>query len=214
LRERLDRAKVIAFVGIDGAGKSTVHRILRRRYESDAVKFVAKRNRSCVNSVLISSKQVAMENNYCDGEFADAIRWAHAFDFLRFFEEEVESCLDTARIIVSDRWTVCSEAYANMVDGRSEQITATLSVVPPADCLVRFIVDPIVSMARIAKEREPEGDETLELLRAYEKGYDAVLASCPRTVINVVSGELSSLVASVESILLDFVSTQSSAPEA
>jgi thymidylate kinase len=195
---RSDSAKIIALIGIDGSGKSSTLEVLRRDPGLTKVRFVRKEKRHGVDSILRAfGEPEGVQNDYLYGPFAAAIRWALAFDFLRFYEEEVAPLLGTVGCVVSDRWSVCSMAYAAVGPDLDSKIEAALACVPPADLLIYLEVDPREAMRRITASRTPYGDETIELLEAFRDGYEKILRRVSSEVVRIATEDLTTTVQKV-----------------
>lgn len=194
-------AKILALVGIDGAGKTSAIETLKDTF-GDVVAFVKKEKRSNVDAVLNAFPSEAQNaNDYLDGPFAVALRWAHAFDFIRFYEDEVQPLLKTKRVIVSDRWSVCSIAYSAVAPGIDQEIRDVLSCVPPADICIHLRVSPQEGLNRIRRTREPLGDEDLSLLRIFLQGYLETLHLCGSEIVNIETTSVFDTTAKVREII-------------
>jgi thymidylate kinase len=202
----IDKAKewphIVALAGIDGAGKSSSLHALQTDFRLPRCAFVHKRKRHCVDSIMAAFAGVQNEpERYLRGTFAHAVRWAHAFDFLRFFEEEVVPLEGPASCIVSDRWTVCSAAYAAEGPELDRQVNNLLACVPPADVLIFLEVEPQEAIKRIRRTREPHPDEALSLLHAFAKGYEKVLPSSPSLLVRLNTSDFQTTVRDLAGII-------------
>jgi len=205
-RKDMHRGPIVALIGIDGAGKSSVIDRLRTDPRFSTVQFVRKKKRYCVDSIATAFPDAGRdEQDYLHGPFAAAVRWAHAFDFLRFYEEEVRPHIDSAACIVSDRWSVCSAAFAAEGPQLDSDVEEVLGCVPPADLLIYLEVSPDLAMKRITSTRRPFGDESLCLLEAFRVGYERVLQRAKSIVVRIDTSDFPRTVREVERLVMSAV---------
>ena len=170
------RAKIVAVCGLDGSGKTTLWRSLRESGEIPNSVFVTRNNRRDWNNLF---------DLHCDrynvstmsSVSAQWLRWAHAFDMLHYYKTQVEPLLQQDVIIISDRWTYCSIAFAMGMEPQRESIAEMLSVIPEADLILFLSVEPQESRRRILLRGAAQVDETIEELELLEKGYMVTLPS-------------------------------------
>lgn len=198
------RAYIVGLCGIDGAGKSSVHAALRADPRFASARFVAKRHRDNIELLRdLEPDAWADEATQLTGEYAEAIRWGHGYDFLRFYEDEVAPYLTDTPLIVSDRWTVCSSAYARCGTAAGQDIDLLLSACVDADLLIYLEVEPAEAIRRITAR--PDGcnsDETDLILDEYRRGYETVLATTGSAVVRVRNDDLNITVEEVAGHIL------------
>lgn len=188
---------IVALIGIDGSGKTTLLEQLQQIPTLAGFAFVKKRKRYAVNSIIeVDRHSTALD--YLHGAFAEGVRWAHAFDFLRFYEEEVIPALDRNKVVVSDRWSICSVAYSCVGPKLHNEIAHILRCVRAADLLIYLDVEPAEAIRRIAEARPLEGDESLELLTAFREGYERVLPQVASKVLRVPTHDRSAVLDTVK----------------
>jgi dTMP kinase len=195
---------VVALTGIDGAGKSSVHRALAAETSLGGAAFVAKSDRSNVEAVERRFRAHADRGAAnLSGWYAQAIRWAHAFDFLNLYASEVEPALEQDRVVVADRWATCSVAYAATGTTIDADVERVLAGCRAPDLIVHIEVDPEEAYRRIARRGVVKGDEDLAVLRTFAAAYDRVLdrlAGPP--VVRVRNDHLPATVAAVRDAVL------------
>lgn len=188
------RAKIVAVCGLDGSGKSSLLKLLRDDPRFGRAVFVSKRSKENVNSVVqFCSDTEHPPDDYVRGPFAEAIRWAYAFDFLKFYEEEVLPHLGQEVLIISDRWSACSITYAEAGTGLGDEIYQLLGCVPPPDLTVYLDVSPDEAVRRIVARGGQNEHEHVDILRgcadAYERWWPK-LSSPTARVERVINDDL------------------------
>src|SRR6266542_3723629 len=115
-------ADIVAFCGIDGSGKTTTLDRLREDDRFRFARFVKKQQKDDFQRVLrLAPPSEPLSEAYFEGHFAQAARWAHALDFLRFYETVVQPQESGADLILSDRWSFCTITFADFgTDLRAE----------------------------------------------------------------------------------------------
>ena len=176
---------IVAICGIDGAGKTSTCAALAAAPTLTGARVVAKRDRRDVE--LLRARFPTAEDHesgLLQGSYAAAIRWAHALDFLRFYEHEVVPVVDEP-LVISDRWTVCSIAYADVGTALGPTIGAALAPCRPADLVVYLDITPEQAVHRIAGRGDGQADESLAILRRYHDAYDSWLPRLASTVVRI-----------------------------
>jgi len=171
-------APVIAVCGIDGSGKTSLVECLRRDDRLTGAAFVKKEQKEDFQRLLrLSPPTEAVPEAYFRGYFAEAARWAHALDFLRFYENVVAPIGKTCPVIVSDRWTFCTITFAEIGTNLALQIEWLLRNVPLPALTVYLDIDPEIALQRLLSRGALAHDEDLELLRAYRDAYRKYFAT-------------------------------------
>lgn len=187
----MKKAYIAALCGIDGAGKSSVHAALRADPRFAATRFVAKQHRDNVEMLRYGEPDQWAAARLLAGSFAEAVRWAHGFDFLRFYDDEVVPYLDQPVLLISDRWTLCSAAYAYCGTSAGPDIEALLARCVHADLLIYLDLEPAEAVRRVsARPGGPNADETELILAEYQRAYEALLPSVGSDVIRIRNDDL------------------------
>jgi thymidylate kinase len=186
------KAYIVAVCGIDGAGKSSSLTGLRADPRFANAVFVKKRRRDNIDLLRgLEHETWPAESSQLAGPLAEAIRWSHAYDFLRFYENDVAGWLASERLILSDRWTVCSTAFARCGTGLDAEIGALLAPCAAADLLIYLDIEPAEAMRRIsARPGGCTADETLTILHEYRRAYEAVLPGAGSPVVRLRNDDL------------------------
>jgi dTMP kinase len=183
---------VVAVCGIDGAGKTSTCASVGLQSELRGVAVVGKRDRRDVQLLrrLLPVAEID-EMNLLSGPYAEAVRWAHALDFLRFYDHDVLPRNGQAWLVISDRWTVCSIAYADVGTDLGQQIAAALAPCRPADLIVYLDIDPEAAVHRIRQRGDGRPDESLAILRHYREMYERWLPRSGSEVVRIGVGDRS-----------------------
>jgi dTMP kinase len=177
---------LVALCGIDGTGKTTTCADLTTHPRLAGAQVVAKRDRRDVQLLRRTFPNAeGCEDALLDGPSATATRWAHALDFLRFYDEAVVPALREAELVVSDRWTPCSIAYADVGTALGGAIAATLAPCKPADLIIYLDVKPEEAVRRIRERGDTQADESLRILRMYRESYESWLPRMATEVVRV-----------------------------
>jgi thymidylate kinase len=192
VREPTVTVPVVALCGIDGAGKTSTCLGLGRDAALAGAAIVAKRDRRDAELLgRLFPEAESSPEGLLHGPYAQAVRWAHALDFLRFYEQEVVSRSGRTWLVISDRWTVCSVAYADVGTGLGEQVAAVLAPCRPADLVVHLDVDPHVAVRRIGARGDGKPDEALPILQRYREAYERWLPRLGGEVVRIAVDERS-----------------------
>jgi len=185
------KARVVAFCGIDGAGKTSTLARLREDIRFQRAMFVGpKRGDNLQRLARLHSDRHKETSEHMNGDYASSIRWAYAFDFLRFYEDEVMPLLDTDVLILSDRWSYCISAYAWEGTAIRHEIEFLLSCVQPVDLIVYLDVEPEQAQHRMIGRGKSESDKAIELLSPYREAYKAMFAAISVPVFTVYNDNL------------------------
>ena len=179
---------IIALVGIDGAGKSTIIDLLKNDFATNDVEFIHKVHRE--NTTRLERMNPDFANSpdaYWAGNFARAWRWAHALDFLKFYEEQFLPRFNAGHSVIADRWIECVIAFANAGTNIRPEIEALLAPCRPADLTIMIDVDPTEAGRRIVLRGDLRPDEHPRLLYEYRRSYQQVLSNAQSKVVWIPS---------------------------
>jgi len=167
-------SKIIAICGIDGSGKTSLVRRLRESSLLGGASFVKKEQKENFERVLrLAPPTNSMPDAYLRGVFAHASRWAHALDFLRYYEQIVQPLeRQHVPLIVSDRWAFCTITFADIGIDLKDEIEYLLRNVPRPDLTIHLDVPPHTAMTRLLARGALAHDESLELLTEYRNAYE------------------------------------------
>jgi len=179
--------KIVAICGIDGAGKSTLWETMQRDRDFKHANFVVKRLRDNLDRVIESRVADLHDDDAAatalfSGSYANAIRWAHALDFLGHFDTVISPLLHQENLIVSDRWSFCPMAFADVGTSLGKDIRYLLEKVPQPDLTIFLDVSPATAHERIVRRGDLGVDERPHFLAAYQKAYEAIFAEVKRMV--------------------------------
>lgn len=182
------RSKIIAICGIDGSGKSTVIAELREDAAFRDACFLKKDDKDNFSRVIELNKPIGpMPRAYLEGALATAIRWAHAFDYLRYYETTVRPLTRRSSLIVSDRWSFCPIAFAGVGTALVGEISFLLRHVDEPDLTIFLDVEPDLAFARLEARGPVLDDEHVDLLHAYRTAYKDFFASYSGPFVRIAS---------------------------
>lgn len=148
---------IVAFIGLDGAGKSTQIEMLKTAYEARGLSVFVHPNPS-LQGLSSRLDQVAAENGYAD-RFAmlgpdthkvmtAAVKWMAM--------SSLGSAPEGTDLIIADRYAYCQIAAADALGASNRWlIEAMFRGLPEPNLTVMMDLDPTVSVARV-KARDPE----------------------------------------------------------
>jgi thymidylate kinase len=175
-------SKLIAFCGIDGAGKTTLVRMLAERRAISAI-YLKKDHTSARDLVAAFHAPARREpHDWEVGPFAAAIALATAVDFLAYYAGQIAPALKRGGAVVVDRYTPCYQAY---LDSTEYPYDASLMFagVRAADLIVYIDTPYELALRRCLDRGGGTEDESPGLLRRFAAAYQRVLA---RTAIPVL----------------------------
>lgn len=180
------RARIVAICGLDGSGKSTLWHNLRQSGKIANGVFLKREDRRDWRNVF-DLHAYHYHTPPMTHEPAIWLRWAHALDMLNFYHTVVAPRLSDDVVLISDRWSYCSMAFAVGLEAHAKAINGLLAVFPRPDLVLFPSVSPDVAFLRIkARGGNVQADETLEELQTLRCGYDLVL---PREItVDLTSG--------------------------
>jgi thymidylate kinase len=113
------RGRLIAFCGIDGAGKSS---LIRRLADEEAIAgavYLRNRRRTTMNVVIeYGPCDEEGRRDWAQGPFAENVAAAAAIDFLHHYDREIAPRLAGGNLLVCDRYALCCEAFLRAAGSR------------------------------------------------------------------------------------------------
>jgi dTMP kinase len=180
-------ARLIAFSGIDGSGKSTQVQLLVQwlnQCSCDAV--AAKTNLSATHSLFSLAKRLYGDGFAYHPNIPATLReFVVCCDVLRY-SETVLRCLRVRRsAVVWDRGPLCHEAYARSYGAEMTWILNLLAGVERPDLTVLLDLDPAVALRRISgrTEQPRQSNETYDFLSRVRQTYLDLARDQPSIVV-------------------------------
>lgn len=156
-----DLGVLVAFEGIDGAGKSTQVKILAESLRRAGIAVAISRSMS-------STLAVAARSEFLDSS-PDVKTLLFTADRIQRLEQQILPAFrEGVEVVLLDRWTLSTEAY-RVAEGRPlDYIRAANAVVPPADVTLVFKMDPEAAWRRgeAVGELPPYRREVMALVAA------------------------------------------------
>lgn len=169
---------VVAIVGVDCAGKTTQVANLLKVYQGMGVdvKAVCLRDKPTVEHLASHERRLCPNpSGFPPLLSGDQYAVAYNCDFYNHYCANILRLIqqDPCPLVLSDRYTVCYEAFAYAVEARSEISHHFLrSIVPPPDLEICLDIDMDVVLKRIETRQEPRSlDETCKILKAQIEFY-------------------------------------------
>jgi thymidylate kinase len=176
--------RLVAFCGIDGAGKSTLVQLLASRQELDACVLKKEDKHACELVARHHARQHHDARDWETGPFAAAVALATAIDFLSHYTAAIVPALARQSLVIVDRYTPCYEAYLEST-GYPYDAALVFAGVRPAD-LVVYVETPVeLALARCQARGSAGEDETAGVQRRFAAAYERVLARAPCSVVRV-----------------------------
>ena len=175
---------IVAFCGIDGAGKTTLIRGLLDCGVFDNAKCFRKCNKENADRVhRLSKPRHPHARTYLGDPLSLTCCWAYAFDFIAFYES-IRTSLGNG-VNLMDRWRPCLEAWIALLPHEKQcGLLQVASLLPHADLTFLLDVDPDVALHRLRRTRDAKPDETSDLLSTLRGCYIKLAASgISRTVV-------------------------------
>jgi len=169
------QTRLIAFCGIDGAGKSTlVRRLAAEAFLPDAV-FLHKSFSATADLVKRHHPRPFRDGReYLGGSFAHAVAFASTLDFVHHYHENIRPHLGHRRFVVADRYSLCYQAYARSA-GAPLDVGGLLAEVRPPDLVVYVTVPPEVAVGRYEQRGGAGEDENAEVMVRFDRAYRELL---------------------------------------
>ncbi|WP_162907791.1 dTMP kinase [Allorhizocola rhizosphaerae] len=168
----MTRAKLIAFAGLDGAGKTTQAELTARwmRQRGASVTAVTSVGPSFTKRVLSDAAAELGLPDYMDLLGADMTRLVGMMVRYRDWTQTLLPALAVDEFVVVDRYLACFFASVRALGTNNEQLLRTiLRALPEPDLTILLRVSPETAVARLRKRATD--DERLEYLTAMDQAY-------------------------------------------
>ena len=161
MKQENEKAKIIAFCGIDGSGKSTQLKLVRDYLSKDAKVLVAKMSYSPLNRMG-------------DNKIFDlALKGYSGLKIISYYYDLQHKDVFNYDYILCDRHLLCYLAYAYAYDVPHLDIVRNLLfMVDDPDLTFYFDVPVSVSMDRISKRTFIDRNENVDTLTKAKQGYE------------------------------------------
>lgn len=167
--------RLIAFCGIDGAGKSSLVDRLERDGAVGGAVFLRKARKTTVNLVTeYGPTDEGGRRNWIEGPFAENAAAATAIDFLHHYDEQVAPRLAAGEWVVCDRYALCYEAYLLAVGSRF-RFGNIFGRLRRPDLLIYVDAPVTVVVQRHRLRGGATEDEHPEVMRRYRAAYLSLL---------------------------------------
>ena len=157
------RGKVIAFEGIDGAGKSEQAKRLASWLDDEGYKLIATKWNSSAN-IHPLIKDLKKVHKLTPRVYS----LMHAADFADRWDREIKPALDDSKLVVADRWKYTAYARDAARSIPATYVRGLYSFVPDADLVFYLRVTIDESLRRLHRQDRPP--------KYYESGMDLGLA--------------------------------------
>ena len=181
------KGKAISFEGGEGAGKSTVMKMLAKKLEEDGLEVICTREpggndiSEQIRNVIVSKDNTAICN--------ETECLLYAASRAQLIHENIKPLLATEKTILFDRFIDSSYVYQGFVRGlgieRVKQINefATAGFMPNVTIL--FDIDPEVGFKRISDNNRSTNrldEEGLEFHKEVRRGYQMIASLYPERI--------------------------------
>jgi dTMP kinase len=174
------RGRLIAFEGVEGAGKSTQLEMLRQALEKAGHQVVSTREPGAttagerVRSILLDRDSTLHPR-------AEALLFAAAR--AQLVEQVIRPALQRGETVLCDRYLHSSLAYQGVARGLGVEPVAAINAFATGglmpDLVVLLLVDPAEGLARGRGERDRIEDQDLEFHQRVERGFLELAAADP-----------------------------------
>lgn len=159
----MDKKKIIAVCGIDGAGKTTLISKLHEDLGDERFYFPVKRVHT--NAELLY-KYMSYDRTYDDCPYNRVDAYGSALDFLEHYEKNISPLIQKDKIVICDRYKLCYLAYAYQVNSTFIDISKLLESVIDPDYYIFINTD-----IEVAKKRLLARNEDIFHIEGFEAAY-------------------------------------------
>lgn len=206
------RGRLIAFCGIDGAGKTSLIARLEQDGAIPGAVYLRKERKNSINLVVeYGLSDESGGQSWAEGAFAENAATATAFDFLHHYQENIAPRLAAGELLVCDRYAFCYEAYIHAV-GSEFRFPGIFERLRRPDLLIYVDAPVEVVIRRFQLRGGATEDEQPEVMRRYRAAYLALLPEQEKTTDTFVvenTGTFEETYAVIKGRINDFLSSRS-----
>jgi thymidylate kinase len=177
--------RIIAIVGVDGAGKTTVIGECRRQGLPEGARYLVNGRRRNAELFGRYHHRSSVPEDYHDGTFATARPYATAFDLFEHYDRDVRPLLGQVPFLVCDRYVPSAVAYFAALGHPFRSAVDFFANLRPADLIVHLRVDADRLRQRYDGRGGAREDEVVELMRRHGEAMDDVLPKLPGKLVVV-----------------------------
>ncbi|GEK35417.1 dTMP kinase [Kurthia sibirica] len=173
----MTKAKFITFEGPEGAGKTTILKIIAQKLQLEGIDLVTTREpggskiAEKIRDVILDKEHTEMDAK------TEALLYAAARS--QHFVEKIQPALDAGKMVLCDRFIDSSLTYQGVGRGLGIDEVYNINVFAIGeklpDCTVLFDLDPAVGLARINAHKDREVNrldvESLAFHRSVREAY-------------------------------------------
>lgn len=147
-KRKTNSGYLIVMEGIDGAGKSTQHKILSKWLEGKGWKVTTSRWATSphISKVIKDGKK----NKWLTPTLFSLL---HASDMVWRFENEIKPALEKGHVVICDRYYYTSYARDTLRGIQKEMLDTIYNGFEEPDLIIHFIVPPRLAVERLMKDK-------------------------------------------------------------
>ena len=180
------RGRLIAFEGVEGAGKSTQLELLRQTLEKAGHRVVSTREPGGTTAGE-QIRSILLDRGSTLDPRAEALLFAAAR--AQLVEQVIRPALERGETVLCDRYLHSSLAYQGVARGLGLEPVAAVNAFATGgllpDLVVLLAVDPVEGLDRVRGERDRIEDQDLEFHQRVERGFMELAAADPERFVVV-----------------------------
>jgi dTMP kinase len=174
------RGRLIAFEGVEGAGKSTQLELLRQALEKAGHRVLATREPGGTTAGE-QIRSVLLDRGSMVDPRAEALLFAAAR--AQLVEQVIRPALERGETVLCDRYLHSSLAYQGVARGLGLEPVAAINAFATGgllpDLVVLLVVDPAEGLSRVRGERDRIEDQDLAFHQRVERGFRELALADP-----------------------------------
>jgi len=185
-RSESDSAMLIAFCGVDGAGKTSLLEAVEKRLPQGEVR-----------SIRSDYELIYLVENYCrrssmtgkdwlNGAFAETVALGGCFDFLSYYDKKILPLLETNRFVLADRYELCYRAYLDSTNSGFDP-TALFWKIRNPDLTIFVDAPSSLLETRYAGRGGASEAETISMADEFRKSYKKLLEFYPTKYVCIMN---------------------------